>query len=359
MLDLRYKPVLPPKSDFGIAVVGCGTIMTKATLPCYRKHGLNVVGCYDINSHASARLAESFVIPKNYGSLEELLSDPMVEIVEIAVLAENQLEIARKAAMAGKHLLCQKPLSESLSKAVEIVRSAQEAGIKLAVNQQMRWDQAIRSAKTLIEEGWIGRPIEASIQASFFSPIPGTVWADVPRYEVLYHSIHYIDSIRFLFGDPFLVTSRHAHYPLEGRVVGETKTVTILDHPSGLQTLIAVNMCNPSDEQFFNFRFIGSEGAISGTLGLSKYPDGDPDTLRWSSNKLHSHFKIEAKLEGTYLPDSFIGPISSLMRAIQEDGIPETDGRDNLNTLRIAEAEYLSAKENRSVSLEEIRTGLE
>ena len=109
------------------------------------------------------------------------------------------------------------------------------------------------------------------------------------------------------------------------------------DHP---QVAIAVNMCNPSDERFFIFRFIGTEGVISGTLGISKYPEDEPDSLTWSSNSRCAGLRFEAKLEETYLPDSFIGPIASLMQAIQENGVPETAGDDNLNTLRIAEAGY-------------------
>ena len=353
-MDLDYKPCLPPKSDYRIAIVGCGRIVTHASMPCYRKHNLNVVGCYDINPQASATLARTFGIPKVYESLGDLLADPEVEIVEIAVLPRSQLEIARQVAAAGKHLLCQKPLSDLFVDAVATVRLAREAQVKLAVNQQMRWDPAIRAAKTLIRKGWIGRPTDVTIQASFFSQLPGTPWADVPRYEVLFHSIHYIDSIRFLFGEPDWVTSRHAGYPLEGKVLGETKTITILDYASGLQALVAVNMCNPSDDPFFMFCFVGTEGGISGTLGLLQYPKGEPDTLVWSSNKNDSDLRFEAKLEGTYIPDSFLGPMASLMQAIQDDGIPETDGADNLNTLQIAEAAYISAAENRSVRPAEI-----
>ena len=354
LVDLDYKPCLPPKSDYGIAIVGCGTIVTHASLPCYRKHNLNVVGCYDIKPQASATLAQAFGIPKVYESLDDLLADPDVEIVEIAVLPGAQLEIVRQVAAAGKHVLCQKPLADVFGDAVAIVRLAREARVKLAVNQQMRWDPAIRAAKTLIRKGWIGKPTDVTIQASFFSQLPGTHWAEVPRYEVLFHSIHYIDSIRFLFGEPDWVTSRHARYPLEGRVLGETKTITILDYAAGLQALVAVNMCNPSDDRFFVFRFLGTDGAITGTLGLLKYPQGEPDTLVWSSNKNYSDLRFEAKLEGTYVPDSFIGPMVSLMQAIQDDGIPETDGADNLNTLQIAEAAYISAAENRSVRPAEI-----
>ena len=49
-----------------------------------------------------------------------------------------------------------------------------------------------------------------------------------PRLEILYHSIHYIDAMRSLFGDPVWITSRHARYPLQGNMEGETKTITVL-----------------------------------------------------------------------------------------------------------------------------------
>ena len=48
LLDLDYKPHLPPKIDYGIGIVGCGGIVNYAALPTYRKHNLNVVACYDV-----------------------------------------------------------------------------------------------------------------------------------------------------------------------------------------------------------------------------------------------------------------------------------------------------------------------
>ena len=73
LLDLDYKPHFPAKLDYGIAFVGCGFIVTHASLPCYRKYNLNIVGCYDINPQASLALAQRFGIPKVYSSLDELL----------------------------------------------------------------------------------------------------------------------------------------------------------------------------------------------------------------------------------------------------------------------------------------------
>src|SRR5512144_1583674 len=143
LLDLDYKPHLPPKTDYGIGIIGCGGIVNYAALPTYRKHGLNVVGCYDVRPEAAEKTAAEFGIPKVYRTLEEALGDPAVEITEISVPPWVQLEIACKVIDAGKHLLCQKPLSDNLSHAAEIVRAARAKGVKLAVNQQLRWGQGI------------------------------------------------------------------------------------------------------------------------------------------------------------------------------------------------------------------------
>jgi predicted dehydrogenase len=355
LLDLDYQPHLPPKIDYGIAIIGCGGIVNYAALPTYRKHGLNVVGCYDVRPEAAEKTAAEFNIPKVWRSLGEALEDPAVEICEISVPPWAQLDIAAQCIAGGKHLLCQKPLSDKLSQAAEIVRLAREKGVKLAVNQQLRWGQGIRAAGTLVRKGWIGRPTDASIQVSVNTPWAMWPWlAAQERLEILYHSIHYLDAIRSLFGDPEWITSRHTRYPLQGGVKGETKTITILDYADDMQAFVADNHYNHSDDYFAVFRFIGTEGVISGTLGaMYNYPHGRPDTLEWSSRRHYPDKRFEAKLEGKWIPDSFIGPTASLMQAIQEDGVPETDGFDNLQTLRVVEACYLSARENRTVNLGE------
>lgn len=355
-LDLRYKARLPERADLGIAVVGCGGIMNYAHLPAYAAHGLNLVGCFDVNREAAAKTAEDFGIPRVYDSLDELARDEAAVIADVAVPPWEQLAVVLRLIGAGKHLLCQKPLSNVFAEAVRIVEAAEGAGVRLAVNQQFRWSPAIRAAHTLIRGGWIGRPTEASIEESMLSPWHLWPWlASSPRLEILYHSIHYLDGMRFLLGEPEWVTSRHARHPDRRGVEGETKTVTVLDYESDRQALVAVNHSNHSDDVYGRVRFLGTEGVISGTMGLSyDYPDGREDTLGWSNPARYPDHRFEAKLEGKWIPDAFIGPMASLMGAVVGGGEPETSGRDNLNTLRIVEAAYLSAAQNRSVRPAEI-----
>ena len=329
---------------------------TTRDLPSYATHDLNVLGCFDVNFEVARQTAEGHDLPRVYESLEEVANDPDVAIVDVAVPPWEQLDVARRLLGAGKHLLCQKPLSNVFAEAVQIVETAEQSGTLLAVNQQFRWSPAISASKTLIDKGWIGQPTEVSIQESMLSPWHLWPWlAESPQLEIMYHSIHYLDGMRYLFGDPEWVTSRHTRYPGEHGVVGETKTITVLDYPDGLQALVSVNHANHSDDVYGLVRFLGTEGVITGTMGLSyDYPDGREDTLQWSSSANYPEHRFEAKLEGKWIPDAFIGPMASLLGAVEHDGDLITSGRDNLNTLRVVGAAYLSAHENRSVRPEEI-----
>ena len=110
-LELNYRPQLPTKADYGIGIVGCGGIVNYAHLPAYAAHGLRVLACYDVHAETARKTAADHGIPTVYDSLDALLADERIEIVDIAVPAAHQRPIAERALAAGKHLLCQKPLA--------------------------------------------------------------------------------------------------------------------------------------------------------------------------------------------------------------------------------------------------------
>ncbi len=355
LTGLVYHPRMPRRRDLGIGIVGAGGIVNYAHLPAYRKAGFRVVGITDRVREKAEKTARDHNIPRVYESLDELLRDPEVAIVDIAVYPWEQVRIVESAAAARKHMLCQKPLADRYADAVRIVGMAREAGVKLAVNQQMRWDAGIRCAKLLIERGWLGSPTYATIQGHYL-----TDWSLWPwiyqgrRIEILYHSVHYIDSLRYLFGEPQWVFSSGSRAPNEA-TEGETKTVTIWEFPSGLQVLIDVNHTMWADDRYAIYRFEGTEGVIKGTIGLLyNYPTGRPDTLEFTSKRYYPQYWFSARLETMWIPDAFIGPMASLMCAIEEGAEPETSGEDNLKTLQIVFAAYRSMVEKRAVCPAEI-----
>jgi predicted dehydrogenase len=351
---LDYKPKLPRNLDQGIGIVGAGGIVNYAHLPAYKKAGFKVVGVIDKNRAQAEKTAREHGIPKVYASTDELLADPEVRFVDVAVYPDVQPAIVEQVTAAKKHLLCQKPFADEYAKAVRCVDLAQKANVKIAVNQQMRWDAGIRCARLLMDDGWVGTPLYATIQVHC-----KTDWSLWPwiyagkRLEVMFHSIHYIDSLRYLLGEPNFVFTSGTRAPGE-KTSAETKTLTTWEYDPGLQVLIDVCHSTWTDDPYAIFRIEGTEGVIKGTIGLMyNYPSGRPDTLEFMS-KRNPGYWFSARLDTMWIPDAFVGPMASLMRAVEDDSEPETSGRDNLRTLQIVFAEYKSMAERRAVRPEEI-----
>ena len=345
---------LPSKIDYGIAFIGCGGIVNYGHIPAYKASGFSMIGGYDINPEAAEKTVCEHGLEKVYRSLDEVILDPRVQILDIAIVAWEQKNIVAKVVAAGKHLLCQKPFSDTYTEAVEMTNLAEQAGLKIAVHQQFRWSSLIRAVRAILLEGWVGEVLDVQVQVSIHTPWDMWPWlASKPRLEVLFHSIHYLDSLRFLFGDPSIVTSRHTRHPAQ-QAKGETKTVTVWEYPNGLQILIAICHFDWSPALYSRFRVLGTDGVLEGTIGTNyDYPTGRNDTLQFTSRNLPEQ-NFSVTLPGRWIPDAFYGPMASLMEAIQTDGEPVTSARDNLGTLRVVEASYRSMREARSVSPSEI-----
>jgi predicted dehydrogenase len=354
ILESALEHKLPPRTDFGIAFIGCGGIVNYGHIPAYKAHGFQMIGGYDINLEAAKNTVQAYGLQKVYETLDEVLNDPLIQIVDIATMAWDRHAVVAKACAAGKHMLCQKPLSDKYSEAEEMADVAQRAGLKIAVQQQFRWSSLIRSVRCLLSEGWVGDVLDVQVQVSIHTPWDMWPWiASQPRLEVLYHSIHYLDSLRYLFGEPALVTSRHTKHPAQ-QDKGETKTVTVWDYENGLQILIAICHFDWSPGLYSLFRVLGTDGLIEGTIGTNyDYPDGRNDTIKFTSRS-NSERDFYVTLPGRWIPDAFYGPMASLMEAIQTGGEPVTSARDNLGTLRVVDAAYRSMSEKRSVSPSEI-----
>ena len=165
-MDLSIHSPLPRRKDFRIGIIGSGFIVNDCHLVAYRKAGFNPIA---IASRTSARAAEAGArhrIPKVYQSPEQVLDDPSIEILDIAVPPPAQLHLIKLACERRmvKGILAQKPLGMNYAEALEAVNACEEAGITLAVNQNMRYDQSVRAGKTLLEDGTMGEPILATIE---------------------------------------------------------------------------------------------------------------------------------------------------------------------------------------------------
>ena len=154
-MDLNIHPPLPRRKDFRIGILGSGFIVNECHLVAYRKAGFNPVAIASRTVENAIRVGNRHGIPKVYEDYEQLLDNPEIEVLDIAVPPNAQLDLI-KAACARKTvkgILAQKPLGMNYAEAVEAVSACEAAGITLAVNQNMRYDQSVRDVRKLLRQG--------------------------------------------------------------------------------------------------------------------------------------------------------------------------------------------------------------
>jgi predicted dehydrogenase len=335
-----------------IGICGAGGIVDGAHLPAYKKAGLEVVAIFDVDHSKAKEVAARHGIPRIYVTLAELLADSDVEIVDIAVPAEAQPEIFAQVAAAKKHILAQKPFATTVAAGELMVKQAADNGIIAAVNQQLRFEEGVAAAHKMVELGWIGKVSNISINVNLITPWELWPWAkDLDRLEVMLHSIHYHDLIRWFLGDAKTVFCAAGR--TEGQFPkGETRTISTALYDNGVTSLVHANHVNRGNDNYAEYRIDGDQGSIRGTLGLLyDYPNGRVDTLEVNSQVLPTDGWLPYPVTTRWFPDAFIGTMGSVMKAISKGEQLRSSVAENIGTLKMVEALYASMDSGKSVEL--------
>jgi len=359
--DLNIHPPLPNKKDFRIGILGSGFIVSDCHLVSYRKAGFNPVAIASRSRDNAAKVAARHSIPKVYDTYEQLLDDPSIEVLDIAVPPNAQLALIKAACQRKtvKGILAQKPLGMDYAEALQAVELCEQAGITLAVNQNMRYDQSVRAAKTLLENGTIGESVFATIDmrgVPHFMP-----WQEELGWVTLrIMSIHHIDCLRYWFGDPEGIYCSTRTDPRTKFPHTDGICAYILEYKNGLRCVVIDDIwTGPAKEGCpgdigIKWRIEGLKGLAIGDIGWCKDPYTSPSTIRYAS-KGDKAFH-EPKWTESWFPDAFAGTMGQLLIALETEKEPAISGRDNLKTMALVDAAYLSAQQSRLVRVQEIET---
>ena len=344
--------VIPAHHHKKVGVIGAGGIVQGAHLPAYQKAGLPIRAITDIDQTKAQALADEFGIPHVYPSAEALLADPEIEVVDIAVPASEQPALVLAALDAGKHVLAQKPLATTVEAALELAEKAEVSGLLVGVNKQLRCDEGMAAAFEMVQRGWLGELSGFSITVNLDTPWHLWDWAQsMERLEVMIHSIHYHDVVRWFLGNPKRV------FALAGRTagqapIGETRTVSSYLYESGVVAVVHANHVNKGGDNLAEFRIDGSEGSIRGTLGLLyDYPEGRCDTVELKSSVVPTDGWVPYPVTQRWIPDAFIGTMGSLLAEIAGEGSRRSPISDNVDTVKLVHALYESIETGQAVSL--------
>ena len=326
-----------PSAPRPIVIIGTGGIVSDAHLPAYRKAGFTVAGIHDLERDKAQELAAKWDIPQVFGTLEEAAAADAVFDVAAPPVAHQHI---LSALPEGAVVLTQKPLGLDLAEATAIRAVCRDRRLTAAVNFQLRFAPMMLAMRDALTRGMLGQPVEIEVHVNLVTP-----WhlfphlKPNPRVEIVSHSIHYLDTIRALVGEPKAVFARSMGHPSSD--LAQTRTSAILDYGDTLRVTLSINHHHDFGRKFQDagFRLEGTEGAAIAKLGvLLDYPDGEPDEL-WVARKGEDWRQVA--LGGTWFPDAFIGPMANLQRfAAGEDERLHTNVEDAWRTMALVEALY-------------------
>lgn len=326
-----------PTSRRPIVSIGAGGIVQNAHYPAYLKAGFRVARAFDLNLE-TANAAANLVGATVANSIAEAIVPDA--IFDIAVPGSAILETLNHLP-DGAHVLIQKPLGESLAQATQIVERCTQKGFRAAVNFQLRWAPYMLALKDLIAKGQLGECHELDVKINVHTP-----WADwpflerAPRMEMVYHSIHYLDFIRHLWGDPISVKALSIPDPSAPKLESSRSTVLLSYGPMKRAVVHTYHgHVAPSRHEESYLRIEGTEGAAFVQMGLNlSYPRGGADHLEfWRKGDPDW---TEVPLIGSWFPDAFIGPMAAMMIWAEGGPAPSTEVHDAARTMRLVELAY-------------------
>ncbi len=357
-LALNYLPTLPRRKDWRIGCAGAGFIMRDCHLAAYRNAGFNPVAIASRNPDTARAVAAQYRISTAHHTIDELLSDPQVEILDVAVPPDAQPDLIRRAVALGKGrlrgILAQKPLAHNVAGARDLVARCEEAGIVLAVNQNMRYDQSVRAAKDILNRGWLGEVVLATID---MRAVPHWMpWAEwQPSLSVFTLSVHHLDTFRYWLGTPDRVLASTRPDPRTRFPHRDGINLTILEYDRGPRASAWDDVwAGPAKGEdaahAIRWRIEGTEGLMQGTIGWPKYPAREPSTLDLWSERVPGGWH-RPRWPEVWFPDAFVGTMAQLLVAVEDGTEPEIGGHDNVETIALCEAAFAAATEHRVVEM--------
>ncbi|MET1412143.1 Gfo/Idh/MocA family oxidoreductase [Roseibium sp. HPY-6] len=339
MFDTLRQHWPRPANPKPIVIFGAGSIVTDAHLPAYSNAGYQVAGLYDPDLDKARAVSEAHNIPL-LSTPEEACSKEDV-IFDLATPPDAHAGIL-SVLPEGSAALIQKPMGSDLDGATEILRICRTRSLSAAVNFQLRFAPMMLALQDAVGRGVLGEILD--FDAWLALNTPWGLWKflePLPRVEISLHSIHYLDFIRGLLGDPLGVHAKTIGHP--SSKISQTRTAAILDYGDRVRCALSINHNHAfgRKHQACEFRICGTKGAAYLQLGVNlDYPNGEPDILEINTGD--GWRKVD--LDGAWFPDAFAGRMHQLQRfATGEEDTLVSSVEDAWKTMALVEAAYESS----------------
>ncbi len=339
--DVPYRPPAPKTYHPKIGMIGTGGI-SASHLDAYRAAGWEVAALWNrTRAKAEAKAAEYCPGARIDDDWQAMLTDPEIEVIDITLHPEHRAPVIRAALKAGKHVLSQKPFVTDLDLGEDLVKLAQDQGVKLAVNQNGRWAPYKAFMREAVRAGHIGKVISAHIAIHWdHGWTAGTPFDQIEDLILYDFGVHWFDFLASMVGD-----RAQSVFASAAQAAGQANKVPLL-----AQALVRLNggqaslvfdggvLHGPRDTTY-----------VAGTKG-SLVSDG-PDLGAQSVTLTTKAGRAVPKLEGAWFNDGFRGAMGELLLAIEEDREPSNGAAENLRSLALAFAAVASRQSGREVEV--------
>ncbi|HYH95161.1 Gfo/Idh/MocA family oxidoreductase [Hyalangium sp.] len=328
----------------GYAVVGLGHFAQDAILPAFEHATENsrLVALVSGDPEKARELGERCGVPVfSYERFEECLAMPEVEAVYIALPNTLHAEYAVRAAKAGVHVLCEKPLATTEAECMEMIRACEESDVRLMTAYRLHFEQANLTAVEAVRKGKIGDPRLFSSAFSFQVKAPNIRVERDKGGGVLWDiGVYCVNAARYLFRAEPLEVFAFCDKGQDPRFAEvEEAASVVMRFPEGKLATFTVSF---GAEAVATYQLVGTEG----TLKVDNAYEYKGE-IRW---ELTSEGKTR---KGKVTQRDQIAPeLLAFSDCILEGQEPEPSGWEGLADVRIITALYESARTGRSVKLE-------
>jgi len=330
-----------------VGIVGAGFMGTTHARVYSQMSSVTIKYICDLIENKAQALA-SEVGGLGITNFEEILDDPLVTLIDIALPPPLHPEFVIKALMAGKHVIVEKPIALNVSEADKMIAASKEAERFLMVAHVARFAPEYRAIQSVLESGRLGTPLQTTTYRNSNTP----QWAEwfrdpeVSGGAVLDMQIHDIDLCNWFFGKPKRVMSTG----LKGETGGWDHVMTLLDYPE-VQASVESSFAMPMDFPFTTgFRILGDNGLIEYYFraGGASFEIGEPQ----------SHLLLfESGKPGQQVPqdteDGFKLELEYFVDCIEQDREPAyVTAADARLAVQVAQASRRSIETGAIVSIE-------
>ncbi|MDZ7374704.1 MAG: Gfo/Idh/MocA family oxidoreductase [candidate division KSB1 bacterium] len=324
-----------------IGVGGYGRVLLRASR---QVPGFAIVKAYYYHPERVREIEKQLGIPVT-ASFEEILEDPSIQALVIATPNDQHLPQAKAGLEHGKAVFVDKPITNYVSEAVELIRCEQKTGQLLMVGHNYRRMPAVRACERAIREGRIGElvSVEGNFSRGGAYEVTASSWRRqdrCPTGPMIQLGIHLIDAILNWCGTPLRVAGAMEKLYREGQNVDNT--ACLIEFSSGRLATVQSNYLGP----FWGLlRAYGTRGIVeTDSLSTVLYTESGGKEILYQG---FSSFDLERDIS---LKEQF----EEFARLIQDGGHPETDSVSSMLALAVVNAMEISAEEKRFVSISEL-----